>query len=141
MLKHAATKRVAVGDGYLQLVSEFPLRRIRTHKEHADAVGYLAELGIRGETRAGAEDYVETLAQLIEDYEKDAGLKMDLSHLTPADALRHLMDAHGLGVSALGRIVGSQGTLSDVLAGRRELSKTMIRRVADHFGVTPALFI
>ena len=84
MLKHAATKRVAVGDGYLQLVSEFPLRRIRTHKEHADAVGYLAELGIRGETRAGAEDYVETLAQLIEDYEKDAGLKMDLSHLTPA---------------------------------------------------------
>ena len=66
---------------------------------------------------------------------------MNLSHLTPVDALRHFMDAHGLGVSALGRIVGSQGTLSDVLAGRRELSKTMIRRVADHFGVSPALFI
>ena len=72
-------------------------------------MGFLAELGIRGEKQAGTEDYIETLAQLVDDYEKDAAMKVDLSHLTPVDALRHLMEAHGIGVSALGRIVGSQG--------------------------------
>lgn len=141
MIKHSSKQRARVADGYLRLVMEFPLRRIRTRKEHEEAVGFLAELGIRGEKQAGTEDYIETLAQLVDDYEKDAAMKVDLSHLTPVDALRHLMEAHGIGVSALGRIVGSQGTLSEVLAGRRELSKAMIRKLAAHFGVSPALFL
>jgi HTH-type transcriptional regulator / antitoxin HigA len=141
MLKESSKQRVRIADGYLRLVMEFPLRRIRTRKEHEEAVRFLADLGIRGQKQAGVEDYIETLAQLIDDYEKDAGLKLDLSHLTPVDALRHLMDAHGMGVSALGRIVGSQGTLSEVLAGRRELSKAMIRKLSAYFGVSPALFL
>lgn len=141
MLKGSSKQRARVADGYLRLVMEFPLRRIRTRKEHEEAVRFLADLGIRGEKQAGAEEYIETLAQLIDDYEKDAGLKVDLSHLTPADALRHLMEAHGMGVSALGRVVGSQGTLSEVLAGRRELSKAMIRKLSAYFGVSPALFL
>lgn len=141
MLKESSKQRARVADGYLRLVMEFPLRRIRTRKQHEEAVRFLADLGIRGQKQAGVEDYTETLAQLIDDYEKGAGLKLDLSHLTPVDALRHLMDAHGMGVSALGRIVGSQGTLSEVLAGRRELSKAMIRKLSAHFGVSPALFL
>jgi antitoxin component HigA of HigAB toxin-antitoxin module len=99
-----------------------------------------ADGGIRVRS-GGAVDHMETLAQLIDDYEKGEGLKMDLSHLTPLDAVRYLMEVHGLTVTALGGLIGSQGTLCDVLSGRRQLSKAMIRKLADHFGVSPAIFL
>ena len=130
-----------VRDSYLSLIERFPLKTIKTRAEHERSVAFLSKLAIQGCYDEGAVDYIETLAQLIEDYEKGEGLKLDLSHLTPIDALRHLMEVHGLTVTALGRLIGSQGTLSDVLSGRRQLSKAMIRKLADHFGVSPAVFL
>jgi HTH-type transcriptional regulator/antitoxin HigA len=130
-----------VKDTYLELVKRFPLRSIKSRSEHQAAVKMLSKLAIRGVDDDGAIQYMETLAQLIDDYEKGAGLKLDLSGFTPLRALKHLMDVHDLTVTSLGKIVGSQGTLSDVLAGRRELSKSMIRKLADHFGVSAAVFL
>jgi HTH-type transcriptional regulator/antitoxin HigA len=134
------TKRRA-GDSYLKLIERFPLKTIKTRAEHGRSVAFLSKLAIQGCHDEGTVVYMDTLSQLIEDYEKGEGLKMDLSHLTPVDALRHLMEVHGLTVTALGRLIGSQGTLSDVLSGRRQLSKAMIRKLADHFGVSPAVFL
>jgi HTH-type transcriptional regulator/antitoxin HigA len=130
-----------VKDSYLELVKRFPLRSIKSRSEHQAAIKVLSKLAIRGVDDDGSLQYIETLAQLIDDYEKGAGLKLDLSGFTPLRSLKHLMEVHDLTVTSLGKIVGSQGTLSDVLAGRRELSKSMIRKLADHFGVSPAVFL
>jgi HTH-type transcriptional regulator/antitoxin HigA len=130
-----------VKDTYFELVKKFPLRSIKSRAEHQAAIKILSKLAIGGTDDDGMLQYVETLAQLIDDYEKGAGLKMDLSGFSPLDALKHLMEVHDLTVTELGKIVGSQGTLSDVIAGRRELSKSMIRKLADHFGVSPAIFL
>lgn len=135
-----ATRR-KVQDSYLRLVKRFPLKTIKSQAEHDRCVAFLSQLAIQGSRDEGTVQYMDTLGQLIEDYEKGAGLQMDLSHLTPVDALRHLMEVHGLNVTGLGRLIGSQGTLSDVLSGRRQLSKAMIRKLADRFGVSPAIFL
>lgn len=42
MLRESSRERTRVANGYLRLVMEFPLRRIRTRKEHEEAVGFLA---------------------------------------------------------------------------------------------------
>jgi HTH-type transcriptional regulator/antitoxin HigA len=129
-------------DTYLELVKRFPLRSIKSRSEHQAALKMLSKLAISGvEDDDGSLAYMETLAQLIDDYEKGAGMKLDLRGATPLRALKHLMEVHGLTVTSLGKIVGSQGTLSDVIAGRRELSKSMIRKLADHFGVSAAVFL
>ena len=137
------TTRLAqgTGDRYFALVKQFPLRSIKTKVQHAAAVRFLGKLSVRSPSDSGSIQYIETLGQLIDDYEHRARLKMDLSRLTPVRALKHLMSEHDLTVTELGRLVGSQGTLSDVLAGRRELSKAMIRKLADHFNVSPAVFL
>ncbi len=135
------TTRLKVHDSYLKLVRQFPLKSLKSRSEHEQAVAYLSALAITGRNDEGTVQYMDTLAQLIDDYEGGAGLKMDLSHLAPVDALRHLMHVHGLTATAMGRLVGSQGTLSDVLAGRRQLSKAMIRKLASHFGISPAVFL
>jgi len=50
------------------------------------------------------------------------------------------MQEHRLRQSDLPEI-GSQGVVSEVLAGKRELNARQIKRLAKRFGVSPAVFI
>lgn len=58
----------------------------------------------------------------------------------PAAVLEFLMRERGLRRSGLPEI-GSQGVVSEVLAGKRELNTRQIKRLAKRFGVSPAVFI
>ena len=51
-----------------------------------------------------------------------------------------LMEEHGLTQSDLPEI-GSQGVVSDILRGKRELNVRQIRALAKRFQVSPAVFI
>ena len=57
-----------------------------------------------------------------------------------ADALRSLMDEHDLRLSDLPE-VGSQGIVSEILSGKRELNVRQIRELAQRFHVDPAVFL
>jgi HTH-type transcriptional regulator / antitoxin HigA len=59
---------------------------------------------------------------------------------TPLQILRFLMEQHEMNVTALGTVLGNKTAASLVLAGRRELSKSHIRLLADYFRVDPGLF-
>ena len=57
-----------------------------------------------------------------------------------ADMLRHLMTEHGLHQSDLPE-VGSQGVVSEVLNGRRELNLRQVRALAERFNVPAQWFV
>ncbi len=50
------------------------------------------------------------------------------------------MKANGLKQTDLAEIV-SQGTLSNILRGKREISKQLAKKLAEHFGVNVAVFL
>jgi antitoxin component HigA of HigAB toxin-antitoxin module len=134
----------ASGDSYLALVQQHPLRRIKSESQHAAALSFLTATSLAHQSTRdrGVIDYLETLAKLIEDYEKQAGHGLDLSGLSAVTAIEHLMQVHGLTVTAMARIVGTtQGTLSDILRGKRAVSKGMIRHLVDRFGVDARVFL
>jgi HTH-type transcriptional regulator/antitoxin HigA len=54
--------------------------------------------------------------------------------------LRTLMEEHGLTRSDLFDI-GSQGVVSEILSGKRELNLRRIILLSAHFGVSPAIFM
>ena len=56
------------------------------------------------------------------------------------DVLRYLMDEHGLKQSDLSDIA-SQGTISDILSGRREISKALAKKMAARFQVSAGVFL
>jgi antitoxin component HigA of HigAB toxin-antitoxin module len=90
----------------------------------------------------GVLDYMETLAKLIEDYEKHAAHGINLSNLTPVSAVNHLMEVHGLNMTQMAEVMGtSQGTLSEIRRGHRSISKERIRKLVDHFGVNARVFL
>jgi antitoxin component HigA of HigAB toxin-antitoxin module len=136
--------RPVAKDSYFALVREFPLRTIKTEAQHAAAREFLISISLEcQETKdRGVLDFMETLAALIENYEKDHGYGLDLSGLTPISAINHLMEVHGLNVTQMAQIMGtSQGTLSEIRQGKRGVSKEMIRKLVDRFGVDARIFI
>ena len=80
---------------------------------------------------------VEIIADQIKDYETRY---YPMPEASGTDVLRFFMDQHGLAQSDLAEI-GSQGVISEILAGRRDLDVRQIRALAARFGVSAAAFI
>jgi antitoxin component HigA of HigAB toxin-antitoxin module len=130
-------------DFYLDLVRRLPLRPVKSQQQHAEAVKVLSQVSLQhqGSHDSGVLDYLEVLADLIDQYERAAKLKVDTSHASPAAVVRHLMEGNGLTVSALAREIGiGQSNLSEMLSGRRDFSKRAIAGIRDRFGVSPEIF-
>lgn len=80
---------------------------------------------------------VEALGELIQTYEKR---QAPIAEAEPREVLRYLMAEHGLRQADLVGIA-SQGTISDILSGRREISKVLAKRLAARFRVSVGVFV
>jgi HTH-type transcriptional regulator/antitoxin HigA len=67
--------------------------------------------------------------------------RLPLRKQTPLEMLRFLVAEHAMNVAALGKVLGNKTAASLVLSGKRELSKSHIRRLAEYFKVDAGLFI
>jgi len=116
-----------------------PLLTIRNEREYEQAVkrlnGLLDEIGTS--ERHPLYELLDTLGTLIHAYEEKHHAMPESSG---ADMLRFFMEEHGLTQSDLSE-VGSQGVVSEILTGKRELNIRQIRALAKRFGVSPAVFI
>lgn len=124
---------------FQSLVSVVPLHAIRNEADYEKAVSVLNQL-----LDAGAADeasplagLIDTLGTFIADYED---VQHPASVISPAETLRFLMEQHGLRQSELPE-VGSQGVVSEILRGKRELNVRQIKALADRFHVPAAVFI
>jgi HTH-type transcriptional regulator / antitoxin HigA len=80
---------------------------------------------------------LDTLGTLIHAYEEEYH---HIPECSGVDVLRFLMEEHDLTQSDLPEI-GSQGVVSEILRGKRELNVRQIRALAKRFHVSPGVFI
>ncbi|MGJ4748406.1 helix-turn-helix domain-containing protein [Leptospira sp. SA-E8] len=80
---------------------------------------------------------METVGNLIEEYEKDNFESIDAD---PVDVLKYLMEENGLTQKDMSEL-GSQGVVSEILNGKRELNIRQIKALGKKFKVSPAVFI
>lgn len=80
--------------------------------------------------------FLDVLGTLIESYESD---HVEVKGATGKDVLKSLMEEHRVTQSDLPE-VGSQGIVSEILHGRRELNARQIKALSERFGVSPAVF-
>jgi len=79
----------------------------------------------------------DIVGDLIKDYEAE---QHSLPDATGVQALKFLMKQHGLKQCDLSDI-GSQGVVSEILAGKRDLNIRQVRALSERFGVSPATFV
>ncbi len=91
----------------------------------------------QGDENHPAMGLVDIVGDLIEDFETE---HQPLPETTGVQALKFLMEQHGLKQSDLCEI-GSQGVVSEILAGKRELNIRQVRILSERFGVSVATFV
>jgi len=116
-----------------------PLLTVRNEREYNAAVKRLNELldEIGGNEKHPLYGLLDTLGTLIQIYEEE---HYPIPDATGAEVLRFLMEEHGLTQSDLSE-VGSQGVVSEILNGKRELNVRQIRFLAEKFKVSSAVFL
>lgn len=125
---------------YADLLVEYLPGVIRNEKENEKAVAIAGRLMLKGNrSRSPEEDrLLDLLVTLIEDFEEKA---YPMGPSNPAVALRELMREHGLKQTDMAEIFGSQGNVSLVLSGKREISKAQARKLSARFRLPIDIFI
>jgi len=124
---------------YRRIQQRIPLGPLRTAADYNRAVTVLDEIldEIGQQETHPLADLTETLGLCIEAYEDT---HVPFSDSPASEIVRSLMEEHALKQSDLPEI-GSQGVVSEILSGKRELNVRQITQLAARFGVSPALFM
>jgi HTH-type transcriptional regulator/antitoxin HigA len=80
---------------------------------------------------------METVGRLIEVYEE---LNVPAHSGDSVSALKMLMDEHGFKQKDM-KEIGSQGVVSEILNGKRQLNRRQVQALAEKFHVSPAVFL
>ena len=124
---------------YKRLLSQTMPVVIESEEENERMLAVVAKLVDKGEDLSPEEEKVLKLfARLIEDFEQRYYHPREA---TPLEVLQHLMEARGIKQTHLWAVFGSKGIASEVLNGKRGISKTQARALANYFHVSADLFI
>jgi HTH-type transcriptional regulator/antitoxin HigA len=124
------------------LYLHLPPRPIKTRKMHR-AYSEATRILMRGSEDLDAADrtavgqYLSAIVPFIEQYEKRA---RPMGPASPEEVLEFLMEQNDLSQYDLAKELGGQPVVSQILRGKRKLTREHIERLSKRFGVTPATF-
>jgi len=112
---------------------------IHTERQYKRAVKMLDQLidEVNENSDPVKESLIDTLGTLIRDYE-DRNVEEPSGD--PIGVLKYLLEEHGLTQTDL-RELGSQGVVSEILNGKRQLNLRQVIALSKRFSVSPSVFI
>lgn len=111
---------------------------IRSEEENEQYISQLEALHERSALTPEEREISSLLTLLIENFE-NSHYELERA-ATPIDVIRELMDAHGLKQIDMVELFGTASIVSEVLSGKRELSKSHIQNLSRRFHVSPEVF-
>lgn len=119
-----------------QLKHQAP-RVITSDEQLDDYTNTLLELREQRVMTAEEREYARLLAALIEKYEAE---HYPIAAATPEEVLAELIEQNGLKQRDLIPILGAESVVSEIVNGKRPLSKNNIEKLSKRFRVSPAIF-
>ncbi|HYM11432.1 MAG TPA: helix-turn-helix domain-containing protein [Bryobacterales bacterium] len=124
---------------YGRLLARTVPKVIENEEEYERLLSEVEQLMDRGDHRTAEEDaLLSLLVSLIQAYEQR---HYPMGEVSAHEVLRYLMEKRGLKQADLVPIFRSSGYVSDVINGKRAISKAHARKLASFFGVSAELFI
>lgn len=134
-----STTLVEIKDSvYAKLLAKSLPRPIHSPAEHARLTKVLLQLDERDDLTPEEDALAEMLTLLIEDYEEKT---YPLPRVSPNASLTTLMEERGLQHKDIWPVLGNKGAATEILNGRRSISKAQAKRLAEFFRVPVDLFI
>lgn len=126
-------------DKYKELLAMYQPKLIRNEEENDKALAIVEELMHRQNRSPEEDELYELLITLVEKFEQEHYLPGKAS--TPHSMLLFLMEQRDIKQSDLIGIIGSEAVVSEIVLGKREISKSQALAIGDFFQVDPSLFI
>jgi HTH-type transcriptional regulator / antitoxin HigA len=124
---------------YGHLLTEFVPKIIETEEEYEQALQVFEPLFFKKNRTPEERAFYLLLRMLIESYEEE---HYSAPASPPHKILQHILESSGMrqtDLVALG--LGSSGVVSEIVNGKRAISKAQAKILADRFKVSPSLFI
>jgi HTH-type transcriptional regulator / antitoxin HigA len=125
-------------DNYPQLLAEFVPQAIDSEAEYDRALAIAERLTFKQDKTAAEIKLLKPIVVLIEDYETE---HYPMDNVTPHELLQHLMESNNTRQADLVGLIGSRGVVSEVVNGKRAISKAQAKALGEFFDVSPGLFI
>jgi HTH-type transcriptional regulator / antitoxin HigA len=124
---------------YADLLAETQPKAIETEAENEFYLAEVTKLMQLGETLSPAQErLLKLLVNLIESFEER---HYQLKSATPLEILTELVTDRELKQKDLIPVFGSQGIASEVLSGKRGISKAHAKALGNFFKVSPTIFL
>ncbi len=123
---------------YAAVLGEYKPRPIHNDEDNDRAIDVLERLHAQAALTPEQEAFAELLTTLIEKFEEE---RYALDAASPASILRELLQANGLAQKDLAKLIGSKGIASEVLSGKRRISRSLAHIFAERFNVPYRLFL
>ncbi len=124
---------------YGRLLSKTLPTIIKTEEVNDRAILIVEELLAKGDKLSSEETVLlELLGKLIADFEEKFYQPREASQ---QEVLIEMMKARGLKQKDLAEVFGSKSRVSEVVSGKREITKIQAKALADFFKVSAELFI
>jgi HTH-type transcriptional regulator/antitoxin HigA len=136
----ASTRRRLDPRRYGRLLAERLPTVIRTEKENEKMLAAIWALMKKGESNLSEEELalLELMSVLVERFEED---HYSIPDSPPHRILRHLMESRNTKLADLVPILGGRGRVSELVNGKRAISKAQAKALADYFRVSAELFL
>ena len=124
---------------YGKLLAKVRPTVIRSEEENDRMLALVERLMAKGNRLTPEEgELLRLLGKLIADFEEEF---YHLDDAEPHEVLQELIAARGLKPGDLLQVFGSKGRASEVINGKRAISKAQAKALADFFHVSAELFI
>lgn len=123
---------------YGALLADAVPKVIRTEIDYNRALQQVEKLHFNENCSAEELELYDLLVMLIEAYEEQ---NFPFPESPPHEILQYIMECSGTRQTDLVGIVGSSGVVSEIVNGKRAISKAQAKALADRFKVSPSLFI
>ena len=128
------TNKKAYGD----LLAEIQPQVITNDAENEIALQNIEKLLAIPQPTAEEERILQLLLTLVEKYEDE---HYPMNNASPLDILLHLIESNDLKQADLVNVIGSSGVVSEVVNGKRQISKNQAQALGKFFHVDPKLFL
>jgi HTH-type transcriptional regulator/antitoxin HigA len=123
---------------YRNLLFETAPKVIESEAEYEQALTTTEQLHFKKNRLPEETALYLLLIILIEAYETE---HYPMEPSTPHEILLHLMESSGTRQADLVGIIGSSGVVSEVVNGKRAISKAQAKALGEYFNLSPSLFI
>lgn len=123
---------------YIHLIRQALPIPPETEEDNHRLVGILSSLDERKDLTPEEGAFAVLLTIVIESFEDK---HYALPKVAPHDALRALMEDRSLQHRDVAEVIGNKGLTTEILAGRRQISKAVAKRLADRLSVPVEIFL